>query len=158
MQSFVNSAARETEYVNKPNPFGYLNNILELLANHYIGKFEKSLTHFRFYRPVYKISHSARLGSKILNLNNQYGEGWLIPAEITSFAEQNINQVICIQPFGCIANHIVGKGMEMKIKSLYPKVNLLYLDFDSGISKVNILNRLYFLVQNISKTTSNVTN
>jgi len=158
MQSFVNSAAREVEYINKPNPFGYFKNVMEILANHYISKFETILTHFRFYRPVYNISHSAQLATKILNLNNQYGEGWLIPAEITSFAEQNINQVICIQPFGCIANHIVGKGMEMKIKSLYPKVNLLYLDFDSGISKVNILNRLHFLVQNISKTTFHVTN
>ena len=158
MQSFVNSVAREDEYINKPNPFGYINSVIELLANHYISKFEKTLAHFRFYRPVYNISHLARLATKILNLNNQYGEGWLIPAEIASFAEQNINQVICIQPFGCIANHIVGKGMEMKIKSLYPEVNFLYLDFDSGISKVNILNRLHFLVQNITKTASHATN
>lgn len=158
MQSFVNSNAREDEYINKSIPFGSIKSVIELLANHYIGKFEKMLTRFRFYRPVYNISHSAQLAAKILSLNNQYGEGWLIPAEIASFAEQNINQVICIQPFGCIANHIVGKGMEMKIKSLYPKVNLLYLDFDSGISKVNILNRLHFLVQNITKTASHVTN
>jgi hypothetical protein len=52
------------------------------------------------------------------------------------------------------ANHIIGKGMELKIKSLYPKVSLLYLDFDSSISKVNILNRLHFLIQNASKSTS----
>ena len=158
MQSFVNSAAREDEYINKSNPLGTIKSVVELLANNYINRFEKTLTRFRFYRPVYKISHSAQLANKILNLNNQYGEGWLLPAEIASFAEQNINQVICIQPFGCIANHIVGKGMEMKIKSLYPNINLLYLDFDSGISKVNILNRLHFLVQNITKTASHVTN
>jgi predicted CoA-substrate-specific enzyme activase len=153
MQSFVNSTAREDEYINKSNPFGSIKSGIEWLANNFIGKFEKILTCFRFYRPVYNIAHSARLATKMLSLNNQYGEGWLIPAEIASFAEQNINHVICIQPFGCIANHIVGKGMEMKIKSLYPDVNLLYLDFDSGTSKVNILNRLHFLIQNITKKT-----
>jgi len=52
-----------------------------------------------------------------------------------------IHHVICLQPFGCIANHVVGKGMEM---------NLLYLDFDSGISKVNVVNRLQFLIQNMA--------
>ena len=61
-----------------------------------------------------------------------------------------IHHVICLQPFGCIANHVVGKGMEMKIKSLYPEMNLLYLDFDSGISKVNVVNRLQFLIQNMA--------
>jgi len=158
MQSFVNSSVREEEYIKNPSPSSFIRNSIELIANHYIGKFERILSNFNFYRPVHNISHSAQLATKILNLNNQYGEGWLIPAEIAAFAEQNINQVICIQPFGCIANHIVGKGMEMKIKSLYPNVNLLYLDFDSGVSKVNILNRLHFLVQNISKTTVHVTN
>jgi len=157
MQSFVNTKAREKDYINKKKHFGFVNNIVELLANNHIGKFEEKLTKFKYYRQVYNINHSAQLASEILNLNNQYGEGWLIPAEIASFSNQNINDVICIQPFGCLANHIVGKGMEMKIKSLYPNVNLLYLDFDSGMSKVNILNRLHFLVQNISKTTSDVT-
>jgi predicted CoA-substrate-specific enzyme activase len=158
MQSFVNSAVQEEGYIKSSNPFGLIRNIIELLANRNIDKFEKTLANFNFYRPAFNISHSAQLASKILKLNNQYGEGWLIPAEIASFAEQHINHVICIQPFGCIANHIVGKGMELKIKSIYPNMNLLYLDFDSGVSKVNILNRLHFLIQNITKLSSYVTN
>lgn len=151
MQYFVNSKARSNEYINQSNSFGFIKNFIEWGANHYINQFEKIFQSFKFYRPIYNIKHSAKLGSEILSLNNQYGEGWLIPAEIASFAKQKINSIICIQPFGCIANHIVGKGMEMKIKSLYPDVNLLYLDFDSGTSRVNILNRLHFLIQNITK-------
>lgn len=153
VQSFVNTSARKDEYIEKNNRFEFLKKPVEWAANHYIVKFEKALKSFKFYRPVFSIKHSAKLASEILSLNNQYGEGWLIPAEIAAFANQNINHVICLQPFGCIANHIVGKGMEMKIKSLYPDVNLLYLDFDSGMSRVNILNRLHFLVQNITKKT-----
>ncbi|MCK9220586.1 MAG: acyl-CoA dehydratase activase-related protein [Bacteroidales bacterium] len=151
-QSFVNTKARCREFIDKTNFFGFTEHLLEWMANIYINKFEKILTSFKFHRPVHNIHHSAQFASEILNLNNQYGEGWLIPAEIASFAKQDINNVVCIQPFGCIANHIVGKGMEMKIKSLYPDVNLLFLDFDSGTSRVNILNRLHFLIQNIEKT------
>ncbi len=156
MQAFVNSKVQVDEYIKEHSPVNYLKSVFELVANHYIDKFEKLMETFKFYRPSHKISHSAKIAEKILNLNNQYGEGWLLPAEIASFAEQNINNIICIQPFGCIANHIVGKGMEMKIKDLYPWVNMLFLDFDSGVTKVNILNRLHFLVQNIEKSTSNV--
>jgi predicted nucleotide-binding protein (sugar kinase/HSP70/actin superfamily) len=156
MQTFVNTKEREKDFINRKKPFGFANTIIERIANNHISKFEKKLTEFRFYRRVYNIRHSAQLASEILSLNNQYGEGWLIPAEIASFSNQNINDIICIQPFGCLANHIVGKGMELKIKSLYPDVNLLYLDFDSGMSKVNILNRLHFLVQNNHKTTTHV--
>ena len=151
MQSFANKKARRRELINKPKPFDFVNDIIEWAADIYINRFEDVLKSFRFNRPVHDINHSAQVASEILNLNNQYGEGWLIPAEIGSFANQGINNIVCLQPFGCIANHIVGKGMEMKIKSLYPNVNLLFLDFDSGTSRVNVLNRLQFLIQNIGE-------
>lgn len=57
--------------------------------------------------------------------------------------------MISLQPFGCIANHIISKGIEKKIKSLYPQMNLLSLDFDSGVSDVNVTNRLLLFVENI---------
>jgi predicted nucleotide-binding protein (sugar kinase/HSP70/actin superfamily) len=90
----------------------------------------------------------AGYAAEVISLINQYGEGWLIPGEIAAFAHQNINDVICMQPFGCIANHIVGKGIEKRMKEKYPELNLLFLDFDYGTSKVNLLNRLHFLMQN----------
>ncbi len=152
MQFFVNDQARKKEFIKRKTKFSFVLNGLEFFANNSIAKFEKALSSFRFYRKVENIRHTAHLGEKMLNLNNQSGEGWLIPAEIASFAEQNINQVLCLQPFGCIANHVIGKGMETSIKHFYPKVNLLFLDFDSGVSKINILNRIQFLVQDISKT------
>ncbi len=148
-QSFINTKARVKEFIANPEKFDILGLYLKYRANAYLYKFEEILKGFRFYRPAHTIDYSAQLAGDILNLNHQYGEGWLIPAEVASFARQNINQVICIQPFGCIANHVVGKGMELKIKSLYPNMNLLFIDFDSGISKVNILNRLHFLIQNM---------
>jgi predicted nucleotide-binding protein (sugar kinase/HSP70/actin superfamily) len=56
-----------------------------------------------------------------------------------------------LQPFGCIANHIVAKGIEKRVKQFYPDMNLLFLDFDSGVSEVNILNRLFFMIKNATE-------
>ena len=61
-----------------------------------------------------------------------------------------INNVISLQPFGCIANQIVSKGVEKKIRTLYPGMNILSLDFDSGVSDVNVTNRLLLFIDNIS--------
>lgn len=61
----------------------------------------------------------------------------------------NLTHVVSLQPFGCIANHIVSKGVEKKIKELYPQMNLLSLDFDSGVSDVNVTNRMLLFINGI---------
>jgi predicted nucleotide-binding protein (sugar kinase/HSP70/actin superfamily) len=151
MQAFVNNKVQRASFIAKAKRIGFTEQIAEKFANRYIKKFDTILKPFQYYRPNPSIHHAAQLASSLLDLNHQYGEGWLIPAEAATFAEQNILNVICLQPFGCIANHIIGKGMEKKIKLKYPQLNLLYLDFDSGISKVNVLNRIHFLLQNSKK-------
>ena len=88
----------------------------------------------------------SRKAGKIVSLANQFGEGWLIPAEVAAFVDDGVNQVVSLQPFGCIANHIISKGIEKKVKELYPNLSLLFLDFDNDISEVNIINRLQFMI------------
>jgi predicted nucleotide-binding protein (sugar kinase/HSP70/actin superfamily) len=102
---------------------------------------------FKFYLPFHDIRSVARRAANILSLVNQFGEGWLVPGEIACFAEDGINHVLSVQPFGCIANHIISKGVESRIKSIYPDMNLLFLDFDAGTSEVNVQNRLHFMVE-----------
>ncbi|MDR0865492.1 MAG: hypothetical protein LBO74_11250, partial [Candidatus Symbiothrix sp.] len=75
-------------------------------------------------------------------------EGWAIAAEVACYARTGINRVVCIQPFGCIANHIVAKGIEKRLKKFYPDTHLLYLDVDGGMAEVNLQNRLHFLMEN----------
>ncbi len=132
---------------------GFLTNLylayIEMVANRTIQKFDRINKKFRYHRPFSKISHAAHKASSILNLVNQFGEGWLIPAKIAMFAESGINNVVSLQPFGCIANHVISKGVEKRIKDLYPDMNLLFLDFDDGTSEVNTLNRLHFMVKNV---------
>lgn len=120
------------------------------LGEKWLGGIEKKMNeaakNFRYFEPDRNIHSEAESAKRILSLAAQFGEGWLIPAEFASFAERGINAAISLQPFGCIANHIVAKGIEKKVKELYPDMNLLFLDFDGGVSEVNVLNRLHFLV------------
>ena len=84
--------------------------------------------------------------SRVISLVNQAGEGWLLPGEVVSMAESGIRNIISLQPFGCIANHIVSKGIGSKLSRLFPDLNFLNLDMDAGNSDVNLQNRLDFFI------------
>jgi predicted nucleotide-binding protein (sugar kinase/HSP70/actin superfamily) len=146
MQNFVNNDALESQFIQNKSQWKLVSRLSEFAINAYINKYEKVLTDFIRYRHIEGAREEAELASKTVNLLNQYGEGWLIPGEIAGYAKQGIKDIICIQPFGCIANHIVGKGIEKRIKKEYPDINLLFLDFDYGTSQVNVLNRLHFML------------
>ena len=148
-QAFVNAGVRRDDFLQRRRPLDFLSPFLERAAARPAARCEEILRGFRFYRPVEGIRSASRLAAEALSLDNQYGEGWLIPAGIAACARQGVRHVVCVQPFGCIANHVVGKGMETRMKRLYPDLDLLYLDFDPGVSRVNVLNRLQFLIQNL---------
>lgn len=122
--------------------------LIERLLFRTIRKMESRVKAFPFYRPIGMPSHESEMAASVINLNAQFGEGWLIPASFVRFAKEGINSVVCLQPFGCIANHIVAKGIERRVRELYPNLSLLFLDLDSGVSEVNFFNRLHFLKEN----------
>jgi predicted nucleotide-binding protein (sugar kinase/HSP70/actin superfamily) len=105
---------------------------------------------FRLYEPAVSIFDKAKYAAETLDLANQFGEAWMIAAEVACFARNGVNRVVCIQPFGCIANHVVAKGVERRLKQLYPDMNLLYLDVDGGTAEVNLRNRLHFMMEQTS--------
>ena len=109
---------------------------------------EAGIRHYPFYIPVSNVYEDAAAASKIINLNSQFGEGWGIAAEFGEFAHNGVNNVVSLQPFGCIANHVISKGIEKRTREIYPNLNLLFLDFDSGMSEANIFNRLHFMIKN----------
>jgi predicted CoA-substrate-specific enzyme activase len=146
MQYFVNSKVN-TEYggrnisiINKT-----FRSVMQQYMNVKIRKYETVMQNFRFHIPSESIETKARYAEDILHLSNQFGEGWLLAAETAYYARCGIRKIVCIQPFGCIANHIVAKGVEKRIKKFYPEMELLYLDIDSGIAETNLQNRLHFL-------------
>ena len=85
-----------------------------------------------------------------VSLAAQFGEGWLLPADIISLIHGGVNNIVSLQPFGCIANHVVSKGIEKRLHRDYPQLNLVSLDFDSGVSAVNVTNRLLLFLDNIA--------
>lgn len=148
-QTFVNRKANVAAQIKKHNISDYLIDLGYHLVRYEIRKVNKISSKFRYFTPFGDIFHEAELAKNIISLNAQFGEGWLLPAEIISHAESGVKSVISLQPFGCIANHIVSKGVEKRIKRLYSTINLLSLDFDSGVSDVNIKNRLLLFIEKL---------
>ncbi|MDR3329088.1 MAG: acyl-CoA dehydratase activase-related protein [Prevotellaceae bacterium] len=148
VQDFINAEVNSKAHLARRTLRGRLiSYALRRYLNRYFRRAEQLGRSFRFYRQPHSIDVLAQQASKIVNLAHQYGEGWLIPGEISAFAHEGVNNVISLQPFGCIANQVISKGVEKRLKDSYPKLNLLFLDFDAGTSEVNVFNRLYFMVK-----------
>ncbi|MCX7958846.1 MAG: 2-hydroxyacyl-CoA dehydratase, partial [Deltaproteobacteria bacterium] len=116
MQFFVNVKVNTKSHIEKASLKHLIAAVLEVIANEYIGRIEKILKGYKFYSPSHDIFTKAYKARRIVDLVNQFGEGWLIPAEICSYAESGIKNVVSLQPFGCIANQVVSKGVEKVIK------------------------------------------
>jgi predicted nucleotide-binding protein (sugar kinase/HSP70/actin superfamily) len=111
-------------------------------VNEILGGFHHKLTR------IHRIDEIEKRAKKVVSLIHQYGEGWLLPGEVVMFAEDGVKNVLSLQPFGCIASHLVSKGISKRIRELYPDINILFLDMDADTSEANIHNRLEFFVRN----------
>ncbi len=91
---------------------------------------------------------------KYCNQGVQMGEGWLIPAEMATMAQTGTENIITTQPFGCLPNHIVAKGMARAIKNDFPHANIVAIDYDPGATKVNQENRIKLMLANVRTNTN----
>ncbi len=123
--------------------------IIERRVGRYIDKVNGILGgfHHKLTR-IPRIDEIEKQARKVVSLIHQYGEGWLLPGEVVMYAEEDVKNVLSLQPFGCIACHLVSKGISKRIKELYPDINILFLDMDADTSEANIHNRLEFFVKN----------
>ena len=99
----------------------------------------------RFEPPV-PIERIADMTRPYLSLGNQYGEGWFLAGEMVELINAGVPNVICIQPFACLPNHVVGKGVIKVLKKDYPQANIAAVDYDPGASEVNQLNRIKLML------------
>jgi predicted nucleotide-binding protein (sugar kinase/HSP70/actin superfamily) len=146
-QELLNIRFDAKNNIGKVDSSYFISFLFEHKVNKMINRIDYSMKRFRYYYKDHSIKELAQMGGKIISLVNQYGEGWLIPAEVSGFMKDGINNIVSLQPFGCIANHVIAKGVEKKLKETYPKLNMLFLDLDADTSEVNYLNRLYFLIK-----------
>ncbi len=98
-----------------------------------------------------KMAHRAE---KVISLGTTAGEGWLLTAEMMELIESGTPNIICAQPFACLPNHVVGKGMFAELRRLYPQANIASIDYDPGASQVNQLNRIKLVVATAYKHAS----
>ena len=96
--------------------------------------------------PPVSFDRVKELADRVIDRGVKMGEGWLLPGETAELIEKGYNSVICAQPFGCLPNHIVGKGTIHRLRELYPNANIFPVDYDSGASKVNQENRIKLML------------
>ncbi len=150
VQAFVNKKVNIKTHIESKSMWDFLYTFGYNLVKKQINQVNAKAKKFRYFVPFGDIFQEAEHADKIITLNAQFGEGWLLPGDIMSFAASGVKNVISLQPFGCIANHIISKGVEKRIKQFYPNMNLLSLDFDSGVSDVNVTNRMLLFLENIN--------
>ena len=107
---------------------------------------KKELKKSKRFEPPISIYELAGLAEKIMHLGHQTGEGWFLTAEMLKLIKSGANNVACLQPFACLPNHIVGKGMVREIRRHYPEANIVPIDYDPGASQVNQVNRLKLML------------
>lgn len=110
-------------------------------------EFEKS----KHFTPPAKIDDLAKLASPIVSVGNQTGEGWFLTGEMMELIHNGVLNIVCTQPFGCLPNHIVGKGVIKAIRKEYPQSNIVAIDYDPGASEVNQLNRIKLMLSTANK-------
>jgi predicted nucleotide-binding protein (sugar kinase/HSP70/actin superfamily) len=98
------------------------------------------------FEPLHDFEHLRACADEVLNQGVKMGEGWLIPAEMAALAESGTENIICAQPFGCLPNHIVGKGAVRTLKNKYENVNIVAVDYDPSATKVNQENRIKLML------------
>lgn len=123
----------------------FINNTALKLIDFYEKPVLDSLSNTR-YRKLANIKELSKNVNDILSLGNQTGEGWLLTAEIVEFIKDDINNVVCVQPFACLPNHIVGKSVIKTIRKKYPESNIIAIDYDPGSSTTNQINRLKLML------------
>ncbi|MEJ8303869.1 acyl-CoA dehydratase activase-related protein [Saccharibacillus sacchari] len=105
----------------------------------------------RFSEPL-RIDELAEKASSIVSLGSQCGEGWLLAAEMLELLESGVNNVVCLQPFACLPNHITGRGVFKSVKRLHPSANLAAVDYDPSATEVNQLNRIKLMLSTAMRT------
>ena len=105
----------------------------------------------RHFDPPASIYELVKFAEPIVSIGNETGEGWFLTGEMIELINSGVENIVCIQPFGCLPNHVVGKGVIKHIRSLYPMANIAAIDYDPGASEVNQLNRIKLMLATAGK-------
>jgi predicted CoA-substrate-specific enzyme activase len=149
---FLQYCAYNTKFKFRFLQGGFWNDLGGSLIIYIINRSRLSMTRalkkskrFQIPLPIRKLAKMAR---GILSLGHQSGEGWLLTAEMLELLHDGVDNIICMQPFACLPNHITGRGALKELRRKYPKSNIVAVDYDPGASEINQLNRIKLMMSN----------
>lgn len=132
----------------------YITMIMNKAAIAFVETFRKpyrdALRGSKFLQPSH-IEETAEKASEIISLGNQCGEGWLLTGEMVELLDNGVENIVCLQPFACLPNHVTGKGMMKALRKRNPYANITAIDYDPGASSVNQLNRIKLMMSTAHK-------
>lgn len=120
---------------------------VEFLRSGAVKAFKKS----KHFTPPCSIYETAKNAEPIVSIGNQTGEGWFLTGEMVELIHMGVPNIVCCQPFACLPNHIVGKGVIKELRRQYPESNVVAIDYDPGASEVNQLNRIKLMLGSAMK-------
>ncbi len=136
----------KAEYLGKSKATAFLADAGIKLINWIRKPAIDALENSKRFDPPIKIEKIAEMAKPFISLGNQYGEGWFLTGEMIELIMSGTTNIVCIQPFACLPNHVVGKGVIKSIRNVYPQANIAAVDYDSSASEVNQLNRIKLML------------
>lgn len=116
----------------------------------------KAFAESKHFTPPADIYETAKNASEIVSLGNQTGEGWFLTGEMLELIHTGTPNIVCTQPFGCLPNHVVGKGVIKELRKRHPEANIVAIDYDPGASEVNQLNRIKLMLSTAQKNLNKI--
>ncbi|MEG0214751.1 MAG: acyl-CoA dehydratase activase-related protein, partial [Hungatella sp.] len=132
-----------------------IGNLAIALLEYFRKVARKEFLQSKHFTPPSKIGHLATMAEQFVSLGNQTGEGWFLTGEMLELIHSGTNNIVCAQPFGCLPNHVVGKGVIKELRNEYPNSNIIAIDYDPGASEVNQLNRIKLMLATAQKHLKN---
>ena len=147
---FYNSNFKH-EHLGGKKKTATLSNMAIKLLESFRKTAKKELSRSKHFTPPSDIRELAHMAKEFVSIGNQTGEGWFLTGEMLELIHEGVNNIVCTQPFGCLPNHIVGKGVIKELRRHYPEANIIAVDYDPGASEVNQLNRIKLMLATAQK-------
>lgn len=141
----------KTEHLGLSKKSLYINRLVVTILEGLRKKSGKLLKASNRFKAPLHIRDLQKLSTPYVSSGNQAGEGWLLTSEMVELIHDGTTNIVCCQPFGCLPNHIVGKGVLKELRLAFPEANIIAVDYDAGASEVNQLNRIKLMLSNAHK-------
>lgn len=139
------------EYLGHSKKSAFVSDALIYLIEWIRKPAKDALRKSKRFEPSVSIYKMAEMAKPYLSIGNQYGEGWFLAGEMIELIHSGAPNIVCIQPFACLPNHVVGKGVIKAIRQDYPEANIVAVDYDPGASEVNQINRIKLMLSAAKK-------